>query len=95
MRNKKITLRTTDQGLGMGEKVVSWLQLAGRSVEIDAHTGERRNLIIITKGDKLIFTLDDAKTNVDAFTNELSQYLPLTDAPTYSFTEKLIRKLKL
>ena len=28
MRNKKIVLRTTDQGLVIGEKMISWLQLS-------------------------------------------------------------------
>lgn len=95
MRNKKISMRTSDQGLTIGEKVVPWTQLAGRSVEVDAQTGDWKNMIIIAKSDKLIFTIDDSRANVEAFTDELSQYLPLAEAPTYSFTEKLIRKLKL
>lgn len=95
MRNKKISLRISDQGLVMGEKMVPRMQLTGRSIEIEAATGDRKNLIVLSKGGKLIFTLDDSETNVKDFTNELGNWLPLAEDIEYSFTEKLIRKLKL
>lgn len=95
MRNKKITLRTSDTGLVIGEKVISWMQLTGWTMEINATNGDWKNLIIVAKADKLIFTLDDTQENTDAFLDSLAQYLPLADNIAYSFTEKLIRKLKL
>lgn len=95
MRNKKIALRTSDQGLVVGEKLLPWMQLVWRSIEVDATNGNWKNLIILAKSDKLIFSLDDSAENIDIFANELGQYLPLAENVSYSFTEKLIRKLKL
>ena len=95
MRNKKIVLRTWDQGLVIADKMIAWSQLEGRSVEVDTSSWELKNIIILAKWDKLIFTLDDSAENIDTFTKELSGYLPLAENLIYSFTEKLIRKLKL
>jgi len=95
MRNKKISLRTSEHGLVVAEKVIPRTQLAGRSIEVDASTGNRENIIIISKNDKLIFTLDDTSENIEVFAKELEEYLPLVQNLVYSFTEKLIRKLKL
>lgn len=95
MRNKKIVLRTSEQGLVIADKMIPRSQLEGRSVEVDSMTGDLRNIIILAKWDKLIFTLDDNAENVDIFMKELSGYLPLAENLIYSFTEKLIRKLKL
>lgn len=95
MRNKKIALKTSDQWVVVGEKIVPWTQLQGRTVETDAQSGTRKNLVIIAKSDKLIFTLDDTTENINLFVNSLGNYLPMADTITYSFSEKLIRKLKL
>lgn len=95
MRNKQISIHTTDQGLVVGEKVLPRTQLTGRSLEADALNGERKNLIIATKNDKLIFTFDDTKEHAKAFVEAISATIPLIDNLPFSFTEKLIRKLKL
>ena len=95
MRNKKIALKNTDQGIVIGEKVIPWNQLQGRNIEANAETGEWKNLVLIAKADKLIFTLDDSEQNVNTFMQELGQFLPMAEALVYTFTEKLIRKLKL
>ncbi len=95
MRNKKIVLTTSDQGLIIGEKIISRMQLVGRTIEADAATAEWKNLVIIAKADKFIFTLDDTKNNIDYFLASISQNVPMVENVAYSFTEKLIRKLKL
>lgn len=95
MRNKKIALRTSEQWLVIGEKIFPWMQLQGRTIEAEAHTGEWKNLVVIAKSDKLIFSLDDTKENTDIFLQELSAYIPMIDGLNYSFMEKLMRKLKL
>lgn len=71
------------------------MQLQGRTIEAEAHTGEWKNLVVIAKSDKLIFSLDDTKENTDIFLQELSAYIPMIDGLNYSFMEKLMRKLKL
>lgn len=95
MRNKKIVLKTSEQGLNIGDKIISRMQLSGRTIEADAATAEWKNLVIVAKADKLIFTLDDTKSNTDVFLSTLSQHIPMIEEVAYSFTEKLIRKLKL
>ncbi len=95
MRNKKISIRTSEQGLAIADKLVPRTQLLQRSVELDAESWEVKNLIIVAKNDKLIFSLDDDKESTKIFMNELNEQLPLAENLEFSFTEKLIRKLKL
>lgn len=49
MRNKKIVLRTSEQGLVIADKMIPRSQLEGRSVEVDSMTGDLRNIIILAK----------------------------------------------
>lgn len=95
MRNKKISLRTSDQWLVIADKLIPRMQLSGRSIELEAATGEWRNLVILTRWEKIIFTVDDSAENMKAFAEDISTHLSLAESINYTFTEKLIRKLKL
>lgn len=95
MRNKKIVLKNTEQGLVIGEKIMPWTNMQWRNIETNVLTWDRKNLIVVAKSDKFIFTLDDTKENTETFVKELWDFLPMSESIGYSFTEKLIRKLKL
>ena len=92
---QEITMKITDNGLIIWEKMINWNHFSSYSLEIDQNNQIIKNIIFISKKHHSIYTINDHNENIKEFLQQLSNVLPMTWEFPQTFWEKASRKMKL
>ncbi|MFZ2151043.1 MAG: hypothetical protein WAZ12_04375 [Candidatus Absconditicoccaceae bacterium] len=93
--NKKTSIKISESGLLIGDKIRFWNTLTGYILEVNKNNGEIKNIVFLSVKNHNIYTISDNIDNLKTFIESLEQYIKMLPSFEQTFREKIMRKFQI
>ena len=93
--NKKISIKTSESWLLIGDKIRLWNTLNWYILEVNKNNWEIKNIVFLSTNNHHIYTISDNIENLKIFIESLEQYIKMLPWFEQTFREKIMRKFQI